>query len=114
MQGCLSASAAAGPLHAAARSRRVSMSPGSQSGGVVPGRDAGLRVTARVSLLPVDVRRLARDERADFAAFLATLPPRQWDAPTLCAEWRVRDVVAHVVGYDELDARGLLECVGAT
>jgi uncharacterized protein (TIGR03083 family) len=70
-----------------------------------------LRVTARVSLLAVDVRRLARDERADFAAFLATLPPRQWDAPTLCAGWRVRDVVAHVIGYDELDARGLLGCV---
>lgn len=73
--------------------------------------DAGLRVTARVSLLPVDVRCLARDERADFAAFLATLPPRQWEAPTLCAEWRVHDVVAHVIGYDELDARGLLGCV---
>jgi uncharacterized protein (TIGR03083 family) len=58
----------------------------------------------------VDVRRLARDERADFAAFLGTLPPRQWDAPTLCAKWHVRDVVAHVIGYDELDARGLLQC----
>jgi uncharacterized protein (TIGR03083 family) len=56
----------------------------------------------------VDVRRLARDERADLAAFLATLSPGQWQAPTLCAEWRVRDVVAHVVSYDELDARGLL------
>jgi len=31
------------------------------------------------------MRRLARDERADFAAFLATLPPPQWLAPTLCA-----------------------------
>jgi uncharacterized protein (TIGR03083 family) len=69
-----------------------------------------VRLLARVNLLPVDVRRLARDERADFAAFLATLPPRQWDAPTLCAGWRVRDVVAHVIGYDELDARGLLGC----
>lgn len=59
----------------------------------------------------MDVRRLARDERADFGAFLATLPLRQWDAPTLCAQWRVRDVVAHVIGYDELDARGLLGCV---
>jgi uncharacterized protein (TIGR03083 family) len=56
----------------------------------------------------VDVRRLARDERADFAAFLATLSPRQWQAPTLCARWRVRDVVAHVISYGELDARGLL------
>ncbi len=59
----------------------------------------------------MDVRRLARDERADFAAFLATLPPWQWDTQTLCEEWRVRDVVAHVIGYDELDVRGLLGCV---
>ena len=56
----------------------------------------------------MDVRRLARDERADFAAFLATLSPQQWQAPTLCARWRVRDVVAHVISYDELGARGLL------
>jgi uncharacterized protein (TIGR03083 family) len=56
----------------------------------------------------VDVRGLARDERADLAAFLATLSPQQWQAPTLCAQWRVRDVVAHVISYDELDARGLL------
>jgi hypothetical protein len=25
-----------------------------------------------------------------------------------CARWQVRDVVAHVISYDELDARGLL------
>ncbi|HEX5296465.1 MAG TPA: maleylpyruvate isomerase family mycothiol-dependent enzyme [Streptosporangiaceae bacterium] len=56
----------------------------------------------------MDVRRLAREERADLAAFLATLSPRQWLAPTLCARWRVRDVVAHVVSYDELDTRRLL------
>jgi uncharacterized protein (TIGR03083 family) len=54
------------------------------------------------------VRRLARDERADLAAFLATLAPLQWQAPTRCAWWRVRDVAAHVVSYDELDARGLI------
>ena len=66
------------------------------------------RLRAFASLPIVDVRRLAWDERADFAAFLATLSPRQWQAPTLCARWRVRDVVAHVISYDELDARGLL------
>lgn len=60
------------------------------------------------SLPAVDVQRLAREERADFAAFLATLPPQQWQAPTLCARWRVREVVAHVIGYDDLDARRLL------
>jgi uncharacterized protein (TIGR03083 family) len=54
------------------------------------------------------MRRLARDERADLAAFLATLSPQQWQAPTLCARWRVRDVVAHVISYDGLNARGVL------
>ncbi len=56
----------------------------------------------------VDVRRLARDERADLAALLATLSPQQRQAPTLCPGWRVRDVVAHVISYDDLDARSLL------
>ena len=55
----------------------------------------------------MDVRRLAREERADFAAFLATLSPQQWQAPTLCTGSRVRDVVVHVTSYDELDSRGL-------
>ena len=63
---------------------------------------------ALASLPSMDVRRLAHDERADLAAFLATLSPQQWQAPTLCAQWRVRDVVAHVISYDELDMRGLL------
>ena len=50
----------------------------------------------------------AREERADFAAFLATLSPQQWQAPTLCTAWRVRDVVAHVISYDDLGRAGLL------
>ena len=54
------------------------------------------------------LRRLAREERADFAAFLETLSPRQWEASTLCTGWRVRDVVAHVISYDELDGRSLV------
>ncbi|MEO8814011.1 MAG: maleylpyruvate isomerase family mycothiol-dependent enzyme [Mycobacterium sp.] len=54
-----------------------------------------------------DVMELASAERADLAQFLATLTPQQWQAPSLCEGWRVRDVVAHVVSYDELDAAGL-------
>ncbi|BBY27064.1 maleylpyruvate isomerase family mycothiol-dependent enzyme [Mycolicibacterium sediminis] len=50
---------------------------------------------------------MARDERREFADFLAELSPDQWDAPSLCRQWRVRDVVAHVIGYDELTATGL-------
>lgn len=45
---------------------------------------------------------LARAEREEFADFLTTLTPQQWDAPTLCTGWRVRDVVAHTMSYEEL------------
>ncbi len=34
-------------------------------------------------------------ERGDQADLLATLRPKQWDAPTLCDGWRVREVIAH-------------------
>ena len=37
------------------------------------------------------------DARTDLAAYLETLSRDQWDAPSLCAEWRVRDVVAHLI-----------------
>ncbi|MEU8039482.1 maleylpyruvate isomerase family mycothiol-dependent enzyme [Streptosporangium sp. NPDC049078] len=34
-------------------------------------------------------------ERGEQADLLAALRPEQWDAPTLCDGWRVREVVAH-------------------
>lgn len=52
---------------------------------------------------------MARDERADLAEFLATLTPQQWDAPSLCTRWTVKDVVAHMISYEELGALGLLK-----
>lgn len=51
---------------------------------------------------------MARAERSDLAAFLATLSPEQWAAQSLCARWTVKDVVAHIVSYDELDTFGLI------
>ena len=56
---------------------------------------------------------LARDERADLADFLTTLRPEQWETPSLCAGWRVRDVVAHAISYEELDFRGLARRMAA-
>ena len=50
----------------------------------------------------------ARAERADLTDLLATLTPAQWEAPSLCAGWRVRDVVAHMFSYDELSLAGLV------
>lgn len=51
---------------------------------------------------------LAQAERTDLADLLGTLDAGQWDAPSLCEGWRVRDVVAHVISYDSLDALGLV------
>lgn len=52
---------------------------------------------------------MAREERADLAAFLATLTPEEWVAPSLCDRWSVKDVVAHVVSYEDLGAAGLIK-----
>lgn len=54
---------------------------------------------------------MARDERTDMAEFLASLRPEQWDHPSLCAGWRIRDVAAHVVSYEEHGAADLLRRV---
>jgi uncharacterized protein (TIGR03083 family) len=51
---------------------------------------------------------MARAERADLADFLTTLSPQDWAAPTLCSKWTVKDVVAHVISYEELGVAGLL------
>jgi len=60
----------------------------------------------------IDAMAMARDERAEMADFLASLRPEQWDRPSLCAGWRIRDVAAHVVSYEEHDGgRGPGEAV---
>jgi len=43
----------------------------------------------------MDIREMIAAERTDLAAVLTGLTERQWDSPTLCAGWRVREVVAH-------------------
>ncbi|ORW88864.1 DinB family protein [Mycobacterium sp. IEC1808] len=52
---------------------------------------------------------MAHAERADLADFLSTLAPQDWEAPSLCTKWTVKDVVAHVISYEELGAAGLLK-----
>jgi uncharacterized protein (TIGR03083 family) len=42
-----------------------------------------------------DLQNAIAGERRELAAVLAGLPARSWDTPTLCAGWRVREVVAH-------------------
>ena len=66
-----------------------------------PGPAYGQTSAAGVSLHSerMGVRRLVADERTDLVAFLRTLGPDEWEAPSLCEGWRVRDVVAHLL-YD--------------
>lgn len=51
---------------------------------------------------------MATAERTDLADFLATLEPEQWEVPSLCEGWRVRDVVAHVMSFDDVSLAGML------
>jgi uncharacterized protein (TIGR03083 family) len=50
----------------------------------------------------ISTMQMACEEREDFADFLDGLSPEQWEQPSLCELWRVRDVVAHVISYEEL------------
>jgi len=49
-----------------------------------------------------DFRQLHDDENRDFSAFLHTLPDEDWERPSLCAGWRVRDVVGHILYGNEV------------
>lgn len=42
------------------------------------------------------------EENRDFSAFLHTLADDDWEQPSLCAGWRVRDVVGHILYGNEL------------
>jgi uncharacterized protein (TIGR03083 family) len=42
-----------------------------------------------------------RDEMRDLAERLAGLNDEQWNSPSLCAQWRIRDVLAHVTAGAE-------------
>ncbi len=43
-----------------------------------------------------DIRAAVAGERTDLAALLGDLPAEDWNKPTLCAGWRVRELVAHM------------------
>lgn len=51
---------------------------------------------------------LATDERRDLADYLDTLSAAEWQQPSLCPGWSVRDVVGHIASYDILSWPALL------
>ena len=42
------------------------------------------------------IRDMIAAQRGELAEVLAALPAAKWNEPTLCAGWRVREVVAHI------------------
>lgn len=50
----------------------------------------------------VECRIMMRDERRDIRRLLRQLTPEQWQHDSLCRGWSVRDLVAHLVGWDDL------------
>src|SRR5579859_2041664 len=42
------------------------------------------------------IRDMIAAQRTELAEVLAGLPESGWDEPSLCAGWRVREVVAHI------------------
>ena len=55
-----------------------------------------------------DIRTAVVWERADLAVLLDELPEADWDRPTLCEGWRVRELVAHIVMPYRLSTPGFL------
>jgi uncharacterized protein (TIGR03083 family) len=49
-----------------------------------------------------DYRALMREERLAIRELARTLTPEQWDTPSLCDGWTVRDVVVHLMAWDDL------------
>jgi uncharacterized protein (TIGR03083 family) len=52
----------------------------------------------------VDLMPMVHAERRSLAGFLATLPPEQWAAPSLCDKWNVQQVVGHVIAAGNVTA----------
>jgi uncharacterized protein (TIGR03083 family) len=53
---------------------------------------------------PEDTVQLVMAESERLIRYLTTMPPEAWRAPSACARWEVRDVVAHLAGQGEFYA----------
>jgi uncharacterized protein (TIGR03083 family) len=51
-------------------------------------------------LEPVSTLHLFPEERSALLALFASLTPKQWDVPTVCPGWSVKDIAAHLLADD--------------
>jgi uncharacterized protein (TIGR03083 family) len=57
---------------------------------------------------PTDVWTDVHQERQALLGLLETLTPLQWEPSSLCSEWRVRDVVGHMISETEMTVPNVL------
>ena len=55
----------------------------------------------------LDEWRIYAAERADVHDFLAALTPVQWNEPSLCQGWRIRDVAVHLLVDEPVEQLGV-------
>lgn len=55
-------------------------------------------MTTRTPLEPVIVTHLFPDVRLELTRVLESLTDEQWEYPTVCTGWNVRDVALHLLG----------------
>jgi uncharacterized protein (TIGR03083 family) len=51
-----------------------------------------------MSLPPIDVTELLPDLQWAFMELISGLTPEEWNRPTVCGDWTVKDVVLHMLG----------------
>jgi uncharacterized protein (TIGR03083 family) len=51
-------------------------------------------------LPPVETLHLLSGERGALLSLLNELSPEEWDAPTICPGWSVKDIAGHLIGDD--------------
>jgi uncharacterized protein (TIGR03086 family) len=69
------------------------------------GMEAGFRRLDELFHLLADISARYRRRADRFEALVAAVDPAAWDGPSPCAEWRVRDVVGHVVDMHDVMLR---------
>lgn len=57
----------------------------------------------------MNVREMVWAEQEELRALLADLAADDWDRPSLCGDWKVRDVVAHLISLNQAGPWGFLQ-----
>lgn len=64
-----------------------------------------------MSDVKVPTWRMVLEERQDILALLRSLTPDQWETPSLCEGWRVKDVAAHLLVDEPVQSGMVLRLV---